>query len=54
MKGNEAGLEPVAIMLFFDSMVSLVPSFLVILIEVGLSNEPTPSKTVLAKPLNQR
>jgi dihydrolipoamide dehydrogenase len=35
MKGNEAGLEPVAIMLFFDSMVSLVPSFLVILIEVG-------------------
>ena len=43
IKGNEEGLDPVAIIIFFPSIVSDFPSDLVILTCVALSNEPNPS-----------
>ena len=47
IKGKLEGLEPVAIIIFFDSMISEEPSALVTFTEVALSNEPTPLKTVM-------
>ena len=47
MKGNEDGFEPVAIIVFFASITSDEPSFLVTLIVVALSKDPKPSKTVM-------
>ena len=47
IKGKLEGFEPVAIMMFLDSIISDEPSFLVTLTEVALSKEPTPSKTVI-------
>ena len=46
MKGKLLGLEPVAIMVYLDSILSDEPSFLEILILVADSKLPKPSKTV--------
>ena len=45
IKGKEAGLEPVAIMVYLASMVSALPLLGVILICVGDTKLPTPVKT---------
>ena len=47
INGKLDGLEPVAIMIFFDSMISEEPSAFVTFTEVALSNEPNPLKTVM-------
>ena len=47
INGKVDGFEPVAIMIFFASIVSDLPSALVTATWVASTNEPNPSKTVI-------